>query len=198
MENDDTIIIERPMTKEEKAERAQWAKEQPAKEKAMAEEARRQGYTRISDPVFFQWQRGEKTEQDWHDAIAEVTGTGLMVAGEMGTLYRSGDYGDSWETLGEHPYDGSWFGVSGTGDANAVLVGVRRHAADAAIGPLDVAHCRKIAAHQVLVLRGVRRSGIRALRLGADGVRDLLIARRGVVEQVVVYGVDEDAVAETP
>lgn len=57
-----------------------------------------------------------------YNAIAEVTGTGLMVAGEMGTLYRSGDYGDSWETLVEHPYDGSWFGVSGTGDANAVLV----------------------------------------------------------------------------
>lgn len=72
MENDETIIIERPMTAEEKAERAAWKKEQPAREKAAAEEARRQGYAQISDPVFFQWQRGEKTEQDWKDAIAEV------------------------------------------------------------------------------------------------------------------------------
>lgn len=71
-ENEGTIIIERPMTKEEKAERAAWAKEQPEREKAEAMEARRQGYVRISDPVFFQWQRGEKTEQDWKDAIAEV------------------------------------------------------------------------------------------------------------------------------
>lgn len=74
MENEEsgTIIIERPMTKEEKAERAKWAKEEPAKKKAEAMEERRQGYVRISDPVFFQWQRGEKTEQDWKDAIAEV------------------------------------------------------------------------------------------------------------------------------
>lgn len=72
MENEGTIIIERPLTKEEKAERAAWAKEQPAIEKAMATEARRQGYVAISDPVFFMWQRGEKTEQDWKDAIAQV------------------------------------------------------------------------------------------------------------------------------
>jgi hypothetical protein len=72
MENERTIIIERPMTKEEKAERAAWAKEQPAREKEAAIEARRVGYQRISDPVFFQWQRGEKTEQDWADARAEV------------------------------------------------------------------------------------------------------------------------------
>lgn len=72
MENDDTIIIERPMTKEEKAERARINKEEKAlKEQAMID-ARRGGYQTISDPVFFQWQRGEKTEQDWKDAIAEV------------------------------------------------------------------------------------------------------------------------------
>ncbi|WP_442962515.1 YCF48-related protein [Pseudomonas sp.] len=57
-----------------------------------------------------------------YNAIAEVAGAGLMVVGEMGSLYRSPDYGDSWEALNEHPYDGSWFGVSGTGEANAVLV----------------------------------------------------------------------------
>lgn len=72
MENEETIIIERPMTTEEKADRAKWAKEQPAREKAIATENRRIGYQTISDPVFFQWQRGEKTEQDWKDAIAEV------------------------------------------------------------------------------------------------------------------------------
>lgn len=72
MDTEDTIIIERPMTKEEKAERAAYAKEEPARIKAAAQEARRQGYVLISDPVFFMWQRGEKTEQDWKDAIAEV------------------------------------------------------------------------------------------------------------------------------
>jgi hypothetical protein len=72
MDNEGTIIIERPMTAEEKAERAQWEKEKPAREKAEAEEARRQAYVRISDPVYFQWQRGEKTEQDYLDAVAQV------------------------------------------------------------------------------------------------------------------------------
>lgn len=72
MENYNTIVIERPMTPEEKAERAQWAKEQPAREKAMASEARRDAYVRISDPIYMQWKRGLKTEQDWLDAVAQV------------------------------------------------------------------------------------------------------------------------------
>ena len=72
MENETTIIIERPMTAEEKAERAKWAKEQPAREKAEAQEARRQAYVRISDPIYMQWQRGLKTEQEWLDAVAQV------------------------------------------------------------------------------------------------------------------------------
>jgi len=74
MENEEqgTIIIERPMTKEEKAEQAIWLKEQPAREKAAAQEARRQAYVRISDPVYMQWKRGLKTEQEWLDAVAQV------------------------------------------------------------------------------------------------------------------------------
>ena len=71
MENE-TVIIERPMTAEEKAERAKWAKEEPARLKAQAQEARRQAYVRISDPIYMQWQRGLKTEQDWLDAVAQV------------------------------------------------------------------------------------------------------------------------------
>ena len=74
MENEEfgTVIIERPLTKEEKAERAEWAKEQPKKEKADATEARRQGYVRISDPVYMQYARGTKTKEEWLAAVAEV------------------------------------------------------------------------------------------------------------------------------
>lgn len=72
MENDAIIIIERPLTAEEKAERAAAAKEQPIIEKERAKEARRNAYVRISDPVYMQWQRGLKTEQDWLDAVAQV------------------------------------------------------------------------------------------------------------------------------
>ncbi len=67
-----TDIIERPMTPEEKAERAKLAKEEKARLKAVAEEARRDAYVRISDPIYMMAQRGLKTEQDWLDAVAQV------------------------------------------------------------------------------------------------------------------------------
>lgn len=35
-------------------------------------EQRRQAYTLESDPLFFQWQRGESTEQAWKDKVAEI------------------------------------------------------------------------------------------------------------------------------
>lgn len=72
MDNEETIIVERTLTAEEKAERAKWAKEAPAREKAAASEARRDAYVRISDPVYMQYARGLKTEQDWLDAVAQV------------------------------------------------------------------------------------------------------------------------------
>jgi hypothetical protein len=34
--------------------------------------SRSAAYREISDPIFFQWQRGEKTEQEWLDAVAEI------------------------------------------------------------------------------------------------------------------------------
>jgi hypothetical protein len=33
---------------------------------------RAKAYPIDSDPIFFQWQRGSKTEQDWLDAVAAV------------------------------------------------------------------------------------------------------------------------------
>lgn len=71
-EENGTIIIERPMTKEEKAERAKWEKERPEREKAEAKIARFNAYVRISDPIYMMAQRGLKTEQDWLDAVAQV------------------------------------------------------------------------------------------------------------------------------
>jgi len=35
-------------------------------------ELRKQGYQNISDPIFMQWQRGLKTQQEWLDAVAQV------------------------------------------------------------------------------------------------------------------------------
>ena len=33
---------------------------------------RSEAYKNESDPIFFQWQRGEKTEQEWLDKVAEI------------------------------------------------------------------------------------------------------------------------------
>lgn len=39
---------------------------------ATAEELRADAYRNESDPIFFKWQRGEATEQDWLDKVAEI------------------------------------------------------------------------------------------------------------------------------
>ena len=67
-----TIITPREPTSEEREEWEQAILEEPAKQKAAATEARRQAYVLISDPVFFQWQRGEATEEDYKAAVAQV------------------------------------------------------------------------------------------------------------------------------
>ncbi len=56
-----------------------------------------------------------------YNSVAQIGSEGLFLVGEMGTMYRSRDLGDTWETLEEPPYDGSLFGTSGTGEENTVL-----------------------------------------------------------------------------
>lgn len=69
-------VIERDMTPEElaqyEADKAAEEAARPAREKAAADAARRAAYAAESDPVFFKWQRGEATEQEWLDAVAAV------------------------------------------------------------------------------------------------------------------------------
>ena len=65
-------IIEREPSAEELAEIAAEIAAQPSKDIERAQEYRRQAYQRISDPVFFQWQRGEATEEDYKAAVAQV------------------------------------------------------------------------------------------------------------------------------
>lgn len=54
------------------------------------------------------------------NGIARVKDAGLMIVGEQGSMYRSSDDGQTWEKL-ESPYEGSFFGVIGTAQANTVL-----------------------------------------------------------------------------
>lgn len=51
---------------------ALWPQVQSEITKESRDTARRAAYMVESDPVFFKWQRGEATEQDWLDAVAAV------------------------------------------------------------------------------------------------------------------------------
>jgi hypothetical protein len=67
-----TEIIIREMTEEEIAEREAWAAEEPARQRKAVEDQRRAAYQTQSDPLFFGWQRGDNTEQEWLDAVQAV------------------------------------------------------------------------------------------------------------------------------
>ncbi len=54
------------------------------------------------------------------NAIGRITGDVLFIVGEAGMVFSSTDFGESWERL-ESPYQGSFFGVTGTGNVNEVL-----------------------------------------------------------------------------
>ena len=47
-----------------------WNADQPTVEEVEAQ--RRNAYETESDPLFFEWQRGDGTEQAWLDAVAAV------------------------------------------------------------------------------------------------------------------------------
>ncbi len=51
---------------------AQWPAVDHANQIAAVENARRAAYETDSDPLFFEWQRGDGTEQAWLDAVAAV------------------------------------------------------------------------------------------------------------------------------
>ncbi|MCW8278903.1 hypothetical protein IMF27_28120 [Pseudomonas sp. PCH199] len=60
-------------------------------------------------------------EDQYHlNAITAVKDAGLFIVGEQGSMFRSADWGQTWEKL-EGPYQGSLFGVIGTAQANTVL-----------------------------------------------------------------------------
>lgn len=68
-------------------------------------------------------------EEEFHfNAMASLKDGTLVMAGEAGTLYRSTNGGDDWETL-ESPYEGSFFGIQPLEQFNAaVAYGLRGNA----------------------------------------------------------------------
>ncbi|WP_458717270.1 WD40/YVTN/BNR-like repeat-containing protein [Pseudomonas gregormendelii] len=60
-------------------------------------------------------------EDQFHlNGIAAVKDAGLFIVGEQGSMFRSDDWGQTWEKL-EGPYEGSLFGVIGTAQSNTLL-----------------------------------------------------------------------------
>jgi hypothetical protein len=51
---------------------AAWPTVQYDRDYALVERARQAAYQKDADPLFFQWQRGDGTEQAWLDAVAAV------------------------------------------------------------------------------------------------------------------------------
>ncbi len=98
----------------------------------------RTGFVVGSYGLIFRTDDGGKTWQNWADripnpnqyhlnSIAEITGGALFIVGEAGNIFESTDQGDTWTAL-HSPYQGSLFGVMGTGNVNEVLTfGLRGH-----------------------------------------------------------------------
>lgn len=61
-----------PLTAEEEAEREAWAAEQPERDRLAVQQARLAAYQQTADPLFFGFQRGDNTEQEWLDAVQAV------------------------------------------------------------------------------------------------------------------------------
>jgi hypothetical protein len=51
---------------------ALWPEVQYGRAYAQVEATRQAEYQRTADPIFFQYQRGDKTEQEWLDAVQAV------------------------------------------------------------------------------------------------------------------------------
>ncbi|MEK1908323.1 MAG: YCF48-related protein [Pseudomonas sp.] len=61
-------------------------------------------------------------EDGFHlNGITAVKDAGLFVVGEQGSMFRSADWGQTWERV-QGPYEGSLFGAVGTANAKTLLV----------------------------------------------------------------------------
>jgi len=69
----DTLIMHDDTPKPTQAELdAAWPQVDYDRQVADVENARRADYEATSDPLFFEWQRGDGTEQAWLDAVAAI------------------------------------------------------------------------------------------------------------------------------
>ena len=67
-----TDIIEVPVTELDKQAQAKYLAEEPERLRKEVEDVRRAKYQLLCDPLFFGFQRGDNTEQEWLDAVQAV------------------------------------------------------------------------------------------------------------------------------
>jgi len=60
------------LTEQEIADREQFAAEEPERIRQLVEQNRRYEYSTTSDPLFFGYQRGENTKEEWLAAIEAI------------------------------------------------------------------------------------------------------------------------------
>lgn len=61
-------------------------------------------------------------EDGYHlNGITAVKDSGLFIVGEAGTMFRSADWGQTWEKV-QSPYEGTLFGAQGTASGNTLVV----------------------------------------------------------------------------
>jgi hypothetical protein len=86
--NAECVIVGEPTDEAEYAAQVTWMDDRPQpswsdletarpqfeidQANAQAQRNRRVAYASESDPLFFQWQRGEGTEQEWLDKVTEI------------------------------------------------------------------------------------------------------------------------------
>lgn len=66
-----TWLSDTPKPSQEELDAA-WPQVQYEQQRAEIETQRRNAYTQEADPLFFSYQRGEATEQDWLDAVESI------------------------------------------------------------------------------------------------------------------------------
>ena len=69
----DTLVMhdDTPKPSQEELDAA-WPQVQYQQQRAAIETQRRNAYTQEADPLFFSYQRGEATEQEWLDKVTEI------------------------------------------------------------------------------------------------------------------------------
>jgi len=73
------------------------------------------------------WEDRKVSDEEWHlNAIVDLGGGTLVMAGESGLAYRSTDAGETWEVI-DLPYQGSMWGITMTGGDCLLTFGLRGH-----------------------------------------------------------------------